>query len=123
MPRYVLWNFSREVLLAPSLRVVRGLWQRVRQLLRFRPPGPGEAILLLGCRAVPAYLMRQPLDLLILDDRGYVVATIPRASPMRLARLMGRASDVVALPANSLQPAQVSIGDRISLVWIRPPTE
>ncbi len=123
MPKYLLWNFSREVLLASSLRVVRGLFQRLRNFLRFRPPRAGEAVLVSHCLLLPTYYAREPLDLVFLDDRGYVVGTVRCAAPRHSVRRDRRASDVVALPANALQTVPVSVGDRLSLIWTRPPRE
>ncbi len=123
MPNYVLWNWSRDTLLAPSLRVARGLWHRLRNLLRPPRPGPGEAVLLLGCRTVPTYFAREPLDLVFLDSRGYVVATVPCAPPGQLVRGGSRASEVIAFAANSLRAGQVAVGDRLTLVCFPRRTE
>jgi uncharacterized membrane protein (UPF0127 family) len=98
---------------ASSVAVADRWWRRARGLLDRRSLEPGEGLLLVPCGSVHTLGMRFPIDVVFLDDEGFVVSTREGVGPGRMA-LGGRgARATLELRAGGLAPTDTRPGDRL----------
>lgn len=84
-----------------ALEIADGAWSRFAGL-QFRaslPPGAG--MLLAPCPSVHTFFMRFPIDVVLLDRGGVVVAVRRRVRPWRIVPPVLRAYATLELPADS----------------------
>ena len=65
-------------------RVARKLWDRMRGLIGFPPPPPGEGLLIRRCNAVHTCFLGYPIDVTFLDAQERVVKQVRGVRPWRL---------------------------------------
>lgn len=108
-----VWNVTRGVELAGSARVADSHWTRLRGLLGRSEPGPGEGLLLLPCRGVHTWGMTYPLDVLLGDETGTVVAAYPSLRPWSRTGVHRDASWALEIPAGTLDTTGTRPGDEV----------
>jgi uncharacterized membrane protein (UPF0127 family) len=87
---------------------------RRRGLLGRDGLGPSCALMLEPCAAVHTAFMRFAIDVVFLDREGYAVKIVRNLVPWRIAAA-ARAHVVVEMAAGSLEPLDLSVGDRLFL--------
>ena len=108
----MLRNTATGAVLATTVRVARGLRDRLRGLRGAAALPPGSALVLTPCRQVHMRGMRYPITAVYVDRVGVVLA-VRRLTPGQRGPWLRRARAVVELPADPA-PA-IRVGDR--LVW------
>jgi uncharacterized membrane protein (UPF0127 family) len=89
------------LVIVETLRVARGIRERMRGLLgRDRLP-PGEGLLIERCSSIHTFFMRFPLDVMFLDRELRVTKVLRNLGPWRLAGAPGSAC-VVETAAGAL---------------------
>lgn len=111
MKRVVVENPSRERSLGDRISVADRSWTRLRGLLGRPEPTRGEGLLIVPSRGVHMFGMRYPLDVLLLDHEGRVVALYPELAPWRKTRIHRDAHMALELPAGSIERTGTRIGD------------
>lgn len=112
MSRYVaVTNLTRGRRIAERARLADGWWSRLRGLLGRGPLGPGEALMLVPCRAVHMFGMRYPLDVAFLDERGGVVALYHHLLPGSRSRWHRQAVIALEMPAGTIARTSTARGD------------
>lgn len=106
-------NVTRGVPLARNARVADTHWSRLRGFLGRPEPAPGEGLLILPCRAVHMWGMRFPLDVVLGDDDGRIVAAYQELRPWRMTSVHSGASWALELPAETLRASGTSVGDEV----------
>jgi uncharacterized membrane protein (UPF0127 family) len=118
-------NRTRGTCLAENVRVARTHWTRLRGLIGTEESAfqPGQALWIVPCRGVHTLAMHFPLDVIYLDQGGYVVDIQPGVRPWRFAPVHLRAASVLELPPGIIQRSRTVIGDQIEIVQAKLPEE
>ncbi len=125
MSRHVrVLNVTRGTQLGTAVRVADGWWSRLRGLLGSPALQQGQGLLLVPCRAVHMYGMRQSLDVVFLSREGSVVATYPGLAPGKRTAWHRDSHSVLELPPSTVEATETRPGDslRIDPAEIREPT-
>lgn len=104
-------NRSRGTRVARSAGLADTWWSRLRGLLLRKPLAAGEGLVLTPCRGVHTYGMRTPIDAVVVDGSGRVVAVYRDLSPWRRTHYHREARHVVELPAGTAESTETRIGD------------
>jgi uncharacterized protein len=107
-------NESRQRELGSKVRVAHSLYERMRGYLRRPPPRRGEGIFLAPCRSVHTWWMRYPVDVLLLDEEGRVVATYPEMPPGSITPIYRAAHFALELPKGAITESATKVGDRLT---------
>jgi uncharacterized membrane protein (UPF0127 family) len=110
----VLINDRTRKLVAEHVEMADTRRTRRRGLLGRTHLADGDALMLVPCFAVHTAFMQFAIDLIFLDKDGYVVRTVSRLQPWRMATAW-RARSVIELPAGRLEHCEVETGDRLYL--------
>ncbi len=108
-------NLTRHALLGDYIVVAANPWARLRGLLGHPPLQHGEGLLLRGEKAVHTFGMRFSIDVVFLDSQGNVLHLEHAMVPGRASPMIWRASDVLEIPAGTLQDTGTREGDQIQL--------
>jgi hypothetical protein len=84
-----------------TLRVARGIRERMRGLLGRDRLALGEALMIERCSSIHTFFMRFPLDVIFLDRKFRVTRVVRNLGPWRLAAALGSAC-VVEFSAGAL---------------------
>lgn len=109
-------NRTRGVDLARSADVADTRWGRLRGLLGRGPLRPGEGLVLSPSRGVHMWGMRYPIDVVLADDRGRVVALYPGLRPWSRTGIHADAEHAVELPEGSIDRTGTRRGDSLEIV-------
>ena len=107
-------NESRQCLLGGLIRMADSLPARLRGFLFRRRPVAGEGLLLVPCKGVHMYGMRYPLDVLLIDEAGVVVAAHARLAPGQRTPMYRAAHCALELPEGAIGATRTVVGDRLS---------
>ncbi len=108
-------NRTRNTVLIEKGTVAATAWTRLRGLLGHRPLLPGEGLLLRGEKAIHTIGMGFAIDVLFLDREGRVVHAIPTMVPLRLSPYIGKATNVLEMPPDTILHSGTALGDQIEL--------
>lgn len=110
----VVRNRSREgAVLGDRIRVADRWWPRLRGLLGRPEPAPGEGLLILPSRGVHMVGMRYPLDVVLADAAGRVVACFPDLRPGRSTGFHRNARMALEIPVGTLAATGTRPGDEL----------
>lgn len=76
--------------------------------------GQGEGLLLMPCRSVHTFGIKRPLDLVLVDRTGRVVAVREQMRPRRFTPVFSDAFGVLELPEGTVQRSGTRVGDRVT---------
>jgi uncharacterized protein len=107
-------NESRQRVLGGRIRIADSLRARMRGFLFRRPPQTGEGLFLTACRGVHTYWMRYPLDVLLIDEAGNVIAAHAALPPGTRTPLYRSARFALELPTGAIHATGTAVGDRLS---------
>jgi uncharacterized membrane protein (UPF0127 family) len=106
-------NTTRDTSLGTSVRVADGWWTRLRGLLGAPTLADGEGLVLIPCRAVHMYGMKQALDVVFTDRDGTVIALYPGLAPGQRTRVHKDSHSVFEVPPGTIEKTETELGDRI----------
>lgn len=106
---------ARHRVVASRVETAKGPLRRMLGLLGRRELGPGEGLLLRPCRRVHTFGMRFPIDVLLCDRDGRVLAVETLPPGRRSARLRG-VRCCIELAAGAARAAGIGPGVRLDLV-------
>lgn len=110
-------NRTRDRPLGDRIALADGYFTRLRGLLGRPEPREGEGLLIVPSAGVHMYGMKYPLDVLLLDGQGKVVAAYPDLAPWRRTRIHRQARAALELPAGSIGRTGTEEGDLLE--WSR----
>jgi uncharacterized protein len=67
-------------------------WERLGGLLVRKPLIQNEALHLMPCNSVHTFFMRYPIDVVFVDELGFVKKVVPNLKPWRIAMCKGARS-------------------------------
>ena len=97
---------------ATSLKLADGFWSLLIGWQFRKAPPPGEGLLLVPCRSVHTFFVRFPIDVVILDRSGRVVAVRRQVRPWRIVPPVVDGYATLELPGGT---AEVEEGDLLRL--------
>ncbi len=109
----VLYNRTRDRVVARAVSRPRGTLEWALGLLVRPPLRPGEALWLSPCGGIHTWAMRYPIDVLFLDEGLRVRGVSLAVKPWRLCFAPRGTRSVVELPAGTARG--VEPGDQLSL--------
>ena len=101
-------TIARDVTLAVTRR------ERRRGLLGRDQFAPAAALVLSPCWAIHTMFMRFAIDVIFIDRDGGALRVVHALAPWRIA-VAPRAHAAIELPAGTLQPDDVAVGDRLRM--------
>ena len=108
------YNHTRQCYLADHGPIANRPWARMRGLIGRASLQPNEGLLLIGTKGIHTIGMRFPIDVLFLNDDGWVIHAIHSMKPFRISQYMKNATMVIELPAGVLRECGTQVGD-----WIK----
>lgn len=109
-------NTTRESVLGARVGIADTWWTRLRGFMRRPPPGQGEGLLLSPCRGVHMWWVRFPLDVILIDRHGRVVATYEELQPGRRTGYHLKAEYALEVPAGTIAATGTQLNDL--LAWL-----
>ena len=106
-------NTTKGTLLGTSIRVADGRWSRLRGLLGAPTLEAGEGLVLIPCKAVHMYGMKQSLDVVFVDADGTVVALYPGLAPGQRTKVHRDSRSVFELPPSTIEESGTGLGDTV----------
>ncbi len=108
-------NHTRNKMLADKGIVANRPWLRMRGLIGRSSLEPGEGLLLLGTKGIHTIGMRFAIDVLFLNDDGWVIHLIHALKPFRFSPVIKTSGMVLELPAGTLKETGTQVGDWIEI--------
>lgn len=101
--------------LSDNVQVACRVLERMKGLLGKRELPIGEALWIKPCMSIHTFFMKFPIDVVFLDKRNSVIATVKNLQPNRMTRLYPKAASVLELPAGTIDATSTEVGDKIEL--------
>ena len=101
--------------LSNNVDVSDTLFKRMKGLLGKSEMQNGESLWIKPCMSIHTFWMKFPIDVIFLNKKNHVVATIKNLKPNRLTRLYPKAVSVLELPAGTIEATSTEIGDEIEI--------
>jgi uncharacterized membrane protein (UPF0127 family) len=111
----IVANRTKQTILADHVAAARTFWQRLRGLMGKPVLRPGEGLVLFGDNSIHTFFMRFPIDVLYLDGERRVLRLQEAMPPWKVGPMVRSCRTIVELPPGTIQSAQTSVGDIISL--------
>ncbi len=111
-------NHTRQKSLAEQGTIANRPWLRIRGLIGRSSLEPGEGLLLLGTKGIHTLGMRFAIDVLFLNDDGWVIHLIHALKPFRVSPFFKHSAMVLELPAGTLQETGTQVGDWIEIMLV-----
>jgi uncharacterized membrane protein (UPF0127 family) len=107
-----LVNRTTGETVADPLEIADGFWSRFRGLQLRAALAPGSGLLLVPCPSIHTFMMRFPIDVVMLDRTGAVIALRRAVRPWRIVAPVPDTYAILELPAETLT---VGSGDLLRL--------
>ncbi|MHB1023747.1 MAG: DUF192 domain-containing protein [Acidobacteriaceae bacterium] len=108
-------NRTRSMALGEQIELADTELSRLFGLLGRRNLAPQQGLLIVPSNGVHTLCMRFPIDVLLLDKQGKVLAIYENLRPFRITRLIWKAWSALELPAGTISRTQTRIGDEVFL--------
>jgi uncharacterized membrane protein (UPF0127 family) len=112
-------NQDRGIEIGDRVRVADRWWPRLRGMIGYPEPGPGEGLLIHPCQGVHMHWMRYALDVAFLDEEDRVVALYHGLKPWRFSKSHKDAVCAIELRTGTLERTGTEIGDRLVRAEVR----
>jgi uncharacterized membrane protein (UPF0127 family) len=99
--------------LSNNINVAATFFKRMKGLLGKSYLKTGESLWIKPCNSIHTFLMKFPIDVIFLNKKNHVVATLKNLKPNRLTRLYPKAVSVLELPAGTINATATVVGDEI----------
>ena len=109
------YNLRNGKELSNSVAVADSLLKRMKGLLGKKEMLNGEALWIKPCISIHTFFMKFPIDVVFLNKKNRVIATISNLQPNRIARFYLQAISVLELPAGVLKATDTRVGDEIEI--------
>ena len=109
------YNVRNGKELSNSVEVADSLLKRMKGLLGKKEMLNGEALWIKPCMSIHTFLMGFPIDVIFLNRRNRVIATIRNLQPNRITGFYIKSTSVLELPAGVLEATDTRVGDEIEI--------
>lgn len=110
-------NLSKDTVLATYAWTADSFYRRLKGLLGRPGLKPGEALILLPCKAIHTCFMTFSVDVLFVNKEMIVLHTLENMAPFRFSPVIRRANMVIELPAGHLAATGSKAGHHLQLIF------
>lgn len=113
----VITNRTRRIVLHEQAQVLTSILQQARGFMFQRPRSKALIFLFMPARfeAVHMFFVFGPLDILVLDGEGHVLALQEELRPWRIWNPKVKMSAMLELPAGTIRRTGTAIGDHVTI--------
>jgi len=108
-------NLRNEKILATNVKVADTIFTRMKGLLGKKELPQGEALWIKPCFSVHTFFMQFPIDVLFLNNKNEVIASVSNLLPNRVTRLYPQSFSVLELPIGIIDASDTTIGDKVNI--------
>jgi len=108
-------NKTKNTVIAEEYICADSLLKRLKGLLGTKALKTGQALILDPCNSIHTFFMKYPIDVIFVNRDNKVVKIITSIPPFRLTGIYFSASYAIELPANTIKPTEISLGDSLLL--------
>ena len=101
--------------LATNVRVADTLFTRMKGLLGKKELPTGDALWIKPCFSVHTFFMKFPIDVIFLNKKNQIIASVSNLSPNRMTRLYLQSLSVLELPTGTIYATNTEVGDEIEI--------
>ena len=101
--------------LSGTVDIADTFYRRMKGLLGRSGMHAGESLWIKPCMSIHTFFMRFPIDVIFLNKRNQVIASVENLKPNRLTRLYPKAVSVLELPAGTIKKTATVVGDEIEI--------
>jgi len=109
------YNVRNSKELSNSVAVADSLLKRMKGLLGKKEMLNGEALWIKPCISVHTFFMKFPIEVVFLNKRNQVIATIRNLQPNRITGFYFKSTSVLEMPAGVLEATDTRVGDEIEI--------
>lgn len=103
-------NLTRKTVIASDVKILQSLQEQSLGMLRYKTP---RALLIHTRFGIHTYFMKYPIDILVLDKSGKVVALKKHLQPNSVFVWNPSYNVILELPPHTIQQNSTKIGDII----------
>ena len=108
-------NRQTGKVLATDVRVADNLFTRMKGLLGKKELPQGQALWIKPCFSVHTFFMKFAIDVIFLNKKNQIIASVSNLSPNRMTRLYPQSFSVLELPPGTIVAMNSEIGDIIEI--------
>jgi len=101
--------------LSGNVEVADHLIKRMKGLLGKNELRAGESLWIKPCMSIHTFFMKFSIDVVFLNKKNSVIATIKNLKPNRMTRLYHEAVSVLELPVGTIEATATVVGDKIEI--------
>jgi hypothetical protein len=109
------FNIRNSKQLAAKVIVADSTLKRMKGLLGKKHMMNGEALWIKPCMSIHTFFMKFTIDVIFLNRKNQVIATIRNLRPNRLTKLYLKSSSALELQAGILDATDTRVGDEIKI--------
>ena len=106
-------NLNNGKELATNVEVADTLFTRMKGLLGKKELPFGEALWIKPCFSVHTFFMKFAIDVIFLNKKNQIIASVSNLSPNRMTRLYPQSFSVLELPLGTIDASNTKTGDVI----------
>ncbi|OGW41064.1 MAG: hypothetical protein A2Y97_13310 [Nitrospirae bacterium RBG_13_39_12] len=110
------YNLRNGKELSNNVTVADSLLKRMKGLLGKKEMLNGEALWIKPCISVHTFFMKFPIEVVFLNKRNQVIATIRNLQPNRITGVYFKSTSVLELPTGVLETTDTRVGDEIEIL-------
>ena len=119
MVKIKIYNVTRQCPLVVRGEGATDFYSRLKGLIGHTTLKPGQGLLIKPCRGVHTFMMKFPIDVLYVGERGRVVHVTQRLRPNRIGPLIWKAEFVIELPGGTIEHTRTMVGDKLEILEIQ----
>lgn len=108
-------NLRNNAILADKAEIADTFLKRLIGLLNRKSLGEGEALILKPSKSIHTFFMRFPIDVIFLDTKNKVIATLPLFKPFCISPFYFNSHCAIELPVGIIKYTQTQLGDIIKI--------
>ena len=101
--------------LSVDVKVADTLFTRMKGLLGKKELPKGEALWIKPCFSVHTFFMKFAIDVIFLNKKNQIIASVSNLSPNRMTRLYPQSFSVLELPTGTIDATNTEVGDEIEI--------
>ncbi|MBO8171888.1 MAG: DUF192 domain-containing protein [Bacillaceae bacterium] len=101
---------------ADDVRIAQSFFQRLKGLIPEERLENGQGLLIRPCSSIHTFMMKFPIDVVYLDETGRVMGLEENLPPNRVGKKFENVSQVLELPAGTIQKNKIKIWDRLEVL-------
>ncbi|MGM0501121.1 MAG: DUF192 domain-containing protein [Bacillota bacterium] len=109
----IVVNSTKDKIIAQQVSEAVTFWQRLVGLLGTKELKDGQGLVIKPTSMVHTFFMSFAIDVIFLDEQGYVVKIIENMTPGQISPFVSSAQQVIELNIGSITAGKVAVGDQI----------